>query len=88
MKALTVQEASQNLGELVQSAIEGEEITIQDGAFAVLLQPVRTSSPNRPKGREALRQLQSQSQLTSVLAERYLQEIQGEHLAQENSGGR
>jgi len=88
MKALTVQEASQNLGELVQSAIEGEEITIQDGAFTVLLQPVRTSSPNRPKGREALRQLQSQSQLTSVLAERYLQEIQGERLAQENSGGR
>ncbi len=84
MKALTVQEASQKLSELVHSAVAGEEITIHDGISTVLLQPVAAPAANRVQGREALRQLQTQSRLTSALAESYLREVKAERLAQEN----
>jgi antitoxin (DNA-binding transcriptional repressor) of toxin-antitoxin stability system len=81
MKTVTVQEASQNLSELVHSAAEGEEITIHDGACTVLLQPVSASPKNHVKGRDALRQLQSQSRLTSAQAEGYLREVHAERRA-------
>ena len=88
MKTLTVQEASRNLGELVHSAVEGEEITIQDGACTVLLQPVPNAPQNRLPGREALRRLQLQSRLTPAQAESYLREVHAERLAHENGNGR
>ena len=88
MKTLTVQEASRNLSELVHCAADGEEITIHDGACKVLLQPVSTLHSNRPNGREALRQLQSQSRLTAGQAENYLREVHAERLAHENGTGR
>ena len=84
MKALTVQEASRNLSELVHCAVAGEEITIQDGTCTVLFQPVAVPTSNRVQGREALRQLQKQSRLTSALAESYLREVKAERLAHEN----
>ena len=88
MKTLIVQEASQNLSELVHCAAGGEEIAIHDGVCTVLLQPVSTAPKNRLKGREALRQLQSQSRLTPVQAENYLREVHAERLAHENGNGR
>jgi antitoxin (DNA-binding transcriptional repressor) of toxin-antitoxin stability system len=88
MKTVTVQEASRNLSELVHCAASGEEITINDGACTVLLQPVPAASKNRLNGRVALRQLQSQSRLTSAQAENYLREVHAERLAHENSNGR
>jgi antitoxin (DNA-binding transcriptional repressor) of toxin-antitoxin stability system len=88
MKMLTVQEASQHLGELVHSAAGGEEIAIHDGDCTVLLQPVVANRKSRLNGREALRQLQSQSHLTPGQAGSYLQEIHAERLAHENGGGR
>lgn len=81
MKTVTVQEASRNLSELVHCAADGEEITIHDGACTVLLQPVSPVSKNHLKGRDALRQLQSQARLTSALAENYLREVHAERLA-------
>lgn len=84
MKTVTVQEASRNLSELVHCAADGEEIAIHDGPCTVLLQPVSTPAQNRPKGRDALRQLQSQSRLSSAQAENYLREVHGERLAHEN----
>ena len=88
MKTVTVQEASQNLSELVHSAAAGEEITIRDGACTVLLQPASVPPKNRVNGRDALRQLQSQSRLTSAQAESYLREVHAERLAHENGHGR
>ena len=81
MKTLTVQEASRNLSELVHCAADGEEITTHDGTCTVLLQPVATPSGKHLKGREALRQLQSQSRLTTAQAESYLREVHAERLA-------
>jgi antitoxin (DNA-binding transcriptional repressor) of toxin-antitoxin stability system len=86
MKTVTVQEASRNLSELVHCAAEGEEITIQDGACKVLLQPVPAAPADRLKGRDALRQLQTQSRLTPAQAENYLQEVHAERLAQDRNG--
>jgi antitoxin (DNA-binding transcriptional repressor) of toxin-antitoxin stability system len=83
MKTVTVQEASRNLSELVHCAVGGKEITIHDGACTVLLQPVSTPPKKHLKGRDALRQLQSQSQLTPAQAESYLQEVHAERLADE-----
>jgi antitoxin (DNA-binding transcriptional repressor) of toxin-antitoxin stability system len=88
MKTVTVQEASRNLSELVHCAADGEEITIHDGACMVLLQPVSAAPKNRVKGRDALRQLQSQSRLTPAQAESYLREVHAERLAHENGHGR
>jgi antitoxin (DNA-binding transcriptional repressor) of toxin-antitoxin stability system len=88
MKTVTVQEASRNLSELVHCAADGEEITIHDGACMVLLQPVSAGPKNRVKGRDALRQLQSQSRLTPAQAENYLREVHAERLAHENGNGR
>ncbi|MGI8964771.1 MAG: type II toxin-antitoxin system Phd/YefM family antitoxin [Limisphaerales bacterium] len=88
MKTLTVQEASRNLSELVHCAADGEEITIHDGACKVLLQPISISPKNHVKGREALRQLQSQSRLTAGQAENYLREVHAERMAHENGNGR
>ena len=81
MKTLTVQEASWNLSERVHCAAGGEEITIHDGACTVLLQPVYTPPKKHLKGREALRQLQLQSQLTTAQADSYLREVHAERLA-------
>jgi len=83
-----VQEASRNLSELVHSAVEGEEITIQDGSYTVLLKPVSSASKQHLAGREALRQLQSESRLTATQAETYLREVHAERLAHENGNGR
>ena len=88
MKTLTAREASRNLSELVHCAVGGEEITIHDGACTVLLQPVSAPPQNRRKGREALRQLQSQSRLTPTQADNYLREVHAERLAHENGNGR
>lgn len=88
MKTLTVQEASQNLSELLHSAADGEEIIIADGKLAISLRPVSAAPQNRVSGRDALRQLQSQSQLSPALAENYLREIHAERLAGENGHGR
>ncbi len=88
MKTVTVQEASRNLSELLHNAAEGEEITILDGALTASLRLVSAPSKNRPKGREALRQLQALSQLTAGRAESYLREVHAERLAHENGGGR
>ena len=87
MKTLTVQEASRNLSELVQRAVEGEEVAINDGACTVLLQPVFKTTGNQPGAREALRLLQSQSRLTAGVAESYLREVHAERLAHENGSG-
>ncbi len=87
MKTLTVQEASRNLSELLHRAVEGEEVAINDGGCTVLLQPVLNPAEARLGGREALRQLQSQSRLTSSLAESYLREVHAERLAHENGSG-
>jgi antitoxin (DNA-binding transcriptional repressor) of toxin-antitoxin stability system len=87
MKTMTVQEASRNLSELLHCAAEGEEITIHDGTCTVLLQPVSTAPKNCGKGRDALRQLQSQSRLTPAQAENYLREVHAERLAHENGNG-
>jgi antitoxin (DNA-binding transcriptional repressor) of toxin-antitoxin stability system len=84
MKTLTVQEASQNLSELLHSAANGEEIIINDGALAISLHLVSAPGQTQPKGREALRQLQSQSRLTPAQAESYLKEVHAERLAHEN----
>ena len=88
MKTLTVQEASRNLSELLHSAADGEEITIHDGAYKVLLQPISTSPKKCLSGRDALRQLQLQSRLTPAQAESYLREVHAERLAHENGNGR
>ncbi len=87
MKTLTVQEASRNLGEWVHRAVEGEEVAINDDGCTVLLQPVSEVAKNQVSGREALRQLQSQSRLTPSLAESYLREVHAERLAHENGNG-
>ena len=84
MKTLTVEEASRNLSELLHSAAGGEEIIINDGTLAISLRPVSAAPKNRLTGRDALRQLQSQSRLTPAQAEHYLQEIHAERLADEN----
>jgi antitoxin (DNA-binding transcriptional repressor) of toxin-antitoxin stability system len=84
MKTLTVQEASQDLGNLLRCAASGEEIAIRDGGCTVLLQPVSASSKTPLRGREALRQLQSQSRLTPVQAESYLREVHAERPAHGN----
>ena len=87
MKTLTVQEASRNLSELLHRAVKGEEVAINDGGCTVLLQPVSKAAGNQVSGREALRQLQSQSRLTPSLAESYLREVHAERLAHENGSG-
>ena len=87
MKTLTVQEASRNLSELLHSAADGEEIIINDGALAISLHLVSAPCKNRMKGREALRQLQSQSRLTPGQAAGYLREVHAERLAHENGHG-
>ncbi len=81
MKTLTVQEAAGHLSELVHSAAAGEAITIRAGSDAVLLQPVSSIPQDGLSPREALRQLQSQSQLTHEQAESYLREVRAERLA-------
>jgi antitoxin (DNA-binding transcriptional repressor) of toxin-antitoxin stability system len=90
MKTVNVQEASRNLSKLLRCAADGEEITIHDdeGMLTILLRLVSVSPKNRLKGREALRQLQSQSQLTAGQAENYLREVHAERLAHENGNGR
>ena len=87
MKTLTVQEASRNLSELVHRAVEGEEVAINDGGCTVLLQPVLNLAKDHLSGREALRQLQSESRLTAGLAESYLREVHAERLAHEKGSG-
>lgn len=82
MKTVTVQEASRNLSELAHCAAGGQEITIHDGACTVLLQPVSAAPKNRVKGRDALRQLQSQLRLTPAQLESYLQEVHAERQVQ------
>jgi antitoxin (DNA-binding transcriptional repressor) of toxin-antitoxin stability system len=88
MKTLTVQEASRNLSELLHSAADGEEITICDGMLTISLRLVSSPPKGSLKGRDALRQLQSQSQLTAGQAENYLREVHAERLAHENGNGR
>jgi antitoxin (DNA-binding transcriptional repressor) of toxin-antitoxin stability system len=88
MKTLTVQEASLNLKDLLHCAADGEEITICDGMLTISLQLVSSSPKSRLNGRDALRQLQSQSELTAEQAENYLREVHAERLAHENGNGR
>jgi antitoxin (DNA-binding transcriptional repressor) of toxin-antitoxin stability system len=88
MKTLTVQEASGSLSELLHCAADGEEITIHDGARAVLLKPVSLPPKNNTKAREALRQLQSRCHVTPDAAEEYLREVHAERVAHENGNGR
>lgn len=86
MKALTVQEASQNLGRWLQRAMSGEQIAIQEGASVVLLQPL-PALPEPQAAREAFRQLQSQPRLTTAQAEDYLREVRAERLTDGNRAG-
>jgi antitoxin (DNA-binding transcriptional repressor) of toxin-antitoxin stability system len=85
MKTLTVQEASESLGDCLRRAVSGEQIAINEGKCTVLLQPL--SQPQQVSGvkalsaREALRRLQSQSRLTAGQAEDYLREVRAERLA-------
>jgi antitoxin (DNA-binding transcriptional repressor) of toxin-antitoxin stability system len=87
MKTVTVKEASRNLKDLLHCAADGEEITICDGMLTISLRLVSALPRNRLKGREALRQLQSQSQLTAGLSENYLREVYAERLSHENGKG-
>ena len=84
MKTLTVQEASQSLGDWLRRAVSGEQIAINQGECTVLLQPIsKSDESSRGKTlspREALRQLQSHSHLTPVQAEDYLCEVRAERL--------
>jgi antitoxin (DNA-binding transcriptional repressor) of toxin-antitoxin stability system len=84
MKTLTVQEASKSLGEWLRRAVGGEQIAIHEGECTVLLQPLPESpeaSANGISAREALRQLQARSRLTTAQAEDYLREVRAERLA-------
>ena len=91
MKTLTVQEASQSLGDWLRRAVNGEQIAINQGECTVLLQPISKSQESSPpKGlsaREALRQLQSHSDVTAVQAGDYLREVRAERLADSRRSG-
>lgn len=82
MRTLTVQEASQSLGDWLRRAASGEQIAINAGACIVLLQPLpaspEASGSERLTAREALRQLQTQPRLTATQAEDYLREVRAE----------
>ena len=92
MKTLTVQEASQSLGDWLRRAVSGEQIAINQGDCTVLLQPIAKShEPGETKGlsaREALRQLQSHPRLTAARAEEYLREVRAERLTDGRRNGR
>src|SRR5689334_5347642 len=88
MKTLTVIEASQSLADWLRRAVGGEQIAICEGNYAVLLQPLPQSTAliTKPEGaRQALRQLQSESHLTSADAENYLREVRDERQAEGGS---
>ena len=82
MKTLTVQEASQSLGDWLRRAVGGEQIAINEGDCTVLLQPISESEQAlEAKGlsaREALRRLQSGSRLSATQAAEYLREVYAE----------
>ena len=85
MRTLTVQEASQNLGRWLRRAIGGEQITVHEGGYVVLSQPL-PALPEPPASepmtaREALRRLQSQPRITVAQAEAYRHEVRAERLA-------
>lgn len=84
MKTLTVQEASQSLGDWLRRATSGEQIAIHEGASVVLLLPL-TQSPEpsvaeRLPARDALRELQSRPRLTAAQADAYLRAVREERL--------
>ena len=79
VKTLTVQEASQSLGEWLRRAVGGEQIAINEGDCTVLLQPVAESRQAKAlSAREALRRLQSGSRLSATQAAEYLREVHAE----------
>ena len=82
VKTLTVQEASESLGDWLRRAVGGEQIAIHEGECTVLLQPLSEShEPTSVKGlsaREALRRLQSGSRLNATQASDYLREVYAE----------
>ena len=84
MTTLTVQEATQGLGGWLRRAVNGERIAINEGGTLVLLQPVGTDSPDVPipqDARHALRTLQAHPSLSATQADKYLQELREERLA-------
>jgi antitoxin (DNA-binding transcriptional repressor) of toxin-antitoxin stability system len=87
MKTLTVQEASLRLGEWLRRAVNGEQIAIDDGGCAVLLQPLAKAqkAANELSPRVALRQLQSRSRVSAAQAADYLREVRAERLAERAS---
>ena len=89
MKTLTVQEASQRLGEWLRRAISGEQIAIHEGNCTVLLQPLpEPQEPSSgPSARDALRQLQRRARITAAQAEDYLRELRAERLADRGRSG-
>jgi antitoxin (DNA-binding transcriptional repressor) of toxin-antitoxin stability system len=87
MKTLTIQEASRSLGDWLRRAVKGEQIAINEGTCAVLLQPLpappESPAPERVSPREALRLMQEESRLTPEQAEQYMREVCEERLAAE-----
>ncbi len=84
MKTLTVEEATPGLGRLVDLALAGEQIQIRKGNGVVELRPANPAQPaaaEQSTPREALRRLQEEGRLTSVQAERYLNQVREERLA-------
>jgi antitoxin (DNA-binding transcriptional repressor) of toxin-antitoxin stability system len=90
MKTLTVQEASESLGDWLRRAVGGERIAIHEGGCTVLLQPLAESQKAAATGLsalQALRQLQSRSRLTAAQAEGYLREVRAERLTDGRRNG-
>jgi antitoxin (DNA-binding transcriptional repressor) of toxin-antitoxin stability system len=91
MTTLTVQEASQSLGHWLRRAASGEQIAIKEGESIVLLQPLadlhKTSSAQGLSAREALRQLQSDSRLSTAQAADYLREVRAERQTDRTRNG-
>ena len=87
VRTLTVEEATQGLGRLVELALAGEQIQIRKGSGIVELRPTQTTRPATDENltpREALRSLQADARMTPQQAETYLHELREERLAAEN----
>lgn len=89
VKTLTVQEASQSLGDWLRRAVGGEQIAIHEGDCTVLLQPLSETREAAIglSAREALRRLQSSARLTATQAKDYLREVQAERLTDGRRNG-
>jgi len=86
VKTLTVNEAVRDLAAVLKQAVAGEEIGIRSEDTVVVLQPLRSNGVSKTLSpRDALRQLQSQAQLTPSEANQYLHEVRTERVADRHS---